>query len=128
MSKIRHIALIVSDPEKSATFYETAFGMTRVGIGRRGVYITDGTLNLALLRQQGEERIGVYHFGVWVDDLDEAEESIKNAGGTYLAGRPDASLTTRHADAPNSYYESKFRDPDGIVFDVTHTGWAGAVK
>ena len=28
----------------------------------------------------------------------------------------------------HSYYEAKYKDPLGIVFDLTHTGWAGAVK
>ncbi len=37
----------------------------------------------------------------------------------YLAGRPTS---------PNSFYEAKYKDPLGIVFDLTHTGWAGAVK
>ncbi len=31
------------------------------------------------------------------------------------------------ADA-HSYYEAKYKDPNGIVFDLTHTGWVGAVK
>ncbi len=26
----------------------------------------------------------------------------------------------------NMYYEKKFRDPDGIIFDLTHLGWVGA--
>jgi lactoylglutathione lyase len=119
MSKLRHVALVVSDPEKSAKFYEEAFGMTRCGTARRGIYLTDGTMNLALLKVEGNEKPGIFHFGMWVDELDEAEKVIQGAGGTYLAGRPTS---------PNSFYECKYRDPDGIVFDVTHTGWAGAVK
>ena len=129
MSKLRHVALIVNDPEASAVFYEQAFGMTRCGKARRGIYMTDGVMNLALLKRESEkERIGVFHFGMWVDDLDQAEDSVLANGGSYLGGRPDASLTTGHAEAANSFYEAKYRDPDGIVFDVTHTGWAGAVK
>lgn len=129
MPKLRHVALIVNDPEKSAAFYEKAFGMTRCGKARRGIYMTDGTMNLALLKRESEkERIGVFHFGMWVEDLDETEKVVLEEGGSYLGGRPDPSLTTGHADAASSYYEAKYRDPDGIVFDVTHTGWAGAVK
>ena len=129
MSKLRHVALIVNDPEASAVFYEKAFGMTRCGKARRGIYLTDGVMNLALLKRESEkERIGVFHFGMWVDDLDQAEEAVLSNGGSYLGGRPDGSLTTGHAEAANSFYEAKYRDPDGIVFDVTHTGWAGAVK
>jgi methylmalonyl-CoA/ethylmalonyl-CoA epimerase len=26
------------------------------------------------------------------------------------------------------YYEVKYRTPDGIVFDLTESGWKGAVK
>jgi methylmalonyl-CoA/ethylmalonyl-CoA epimerase len=118
-TKLRHVALVVSDPEKSAQFYENCFGMTRCGTARRGIYLTDGTMNLALLRVEGNEKPGIFHFGMWVDDLDSAEKVMQANGGTYLAGRPSS---------PNSYYECKYRDPDGIVFDVTHTGWAGAVK
>src|SRR5258708_12983674 len=31
MAQLRHIAISVPDPDKAATFYETVFGMTRVG-------------------------------------------------------------------------------------------------
>jgi methylmalonyl-CoA/ethylmalonyl-CoA epimerase len=119
MAKLRHIALIVPDPEQSAKFFESAFGMTRAGTARRGIYMSDGTVNVALLRQEGDEKPGLYHFGMWVDNLDEAEKKVTDAGGTYLAGRPTS---------PNSFYEAKYRDPIGVVFDLTHTGWAGAVK
>jgi len=120
MAKLRHIAIIVPDPEKSAQFFERAFGMTRVGNARRGVYVSDGTVNVALLKIESEkEKVGLYHFGMWVDDLASAEDQAQAAGATYLAGRPTS---------PNSFYECKYRDPDGIVFDLTHNGWAGAVK
>ena len=89
MAKLRHIALIVPDPEKAAQFFEQAFDMKRAGTARRGIYMSDGTINVALLRQEGQEKVGIYHFGMWVDDLDEAEKKVVGAGGKYLAGRPD---------------------------------------
>jgi lactoylglutathione lyase len=119
MAKLRHIALIVSDPEASAKFFEQAFGLKRVGNARRGIYLSDGTVNFALLKVEDDEKPGLYHFGMWVDDLAQAEKKATDAGGTYLAGRPTS---------PNSYYECKYRGPDGIVFDITHNGWVGAVK
>ena len=91
----------------------------RAGTARRGIYMSDGVMNVALLKTEGNEKPGLYHFGMWVDDLDEAEKKVTQAGGTYLAGRPTS---------PNSFYEAKFRDPDGVVFDLTHHGWAGATK
>jgi lactoylglutathione lyase len=120
MAKLRHVALIVEDPEASAKFFEHAFDMTRAGTGRRGIYMSDGVINVALLKKESEkERLGIYHFGMWVDDLEAAEKKVVDAGGVYLAGRPTSA---------NSFYEAKYRDPSGIVFDLTHTGWAGAVK
>jgi methylmalonyl-CoA/ethylmalonyl-CoA epimerase len=119
MAKLRHIALIVPDPEKAAKFFEDAFEMKIAGKARRGVYVSDGVMNVALLKQEGDEKVGIYHFGMWVDDLDEAEKKVVNAGGSYLAGRPTSA---------QSYYEAKYQDPLGIVFDLTHTGWVGAVK
>ena len=119
-SRLRHIALIVEDPEKSAQFFESAFGMTRAGTARRGIYMSDGVVNVALLKKETDkERLGLYHFGMWVDDLDEAEKKVVDAGGSYLAGRPTSA---------KSFYEAKYRSPEGVVFDLTHTGWAGAAK
>jgi lactoylglutathione lyase len=120
MAKLRHVALIVEDPEASAKFFEQAFDMKRAGTARRGIYMSDGVINVALLKKEGDkEKIGIYHFGMWVDDLDAAEKKVVAAGGEYLAGRPTSA---------NSFYEAKYRNPDGVVFDLTHTGWAGAVK
>ncbi|RIX69517.1 VOC family protein [Acidovorax cavernicola] len=129
MEKLRHIALSVSDPEAAAQFFEQAFGMTRAGRAMRGWYMTDGVMNVALLNFKDEtvpgyaglkDVRGVIHFGMWVDNLEAAEERIKAAGGSYLTGRKEAD--------PNVFYEVKYRMPDGIVFDLTETGWKGATK
>jgi methylmalonyl-CoA/ethylmalonyl-CoA epimerase len=56
---------------------------------------------------------------MWVDDLDESEKKVLDAGGSYLEGRPTSE---------NSYYEAKYKDPTGIIFDLTHKGWIGATK
>jgi methylmalonyl-CoA/ethylmalonyl-CoA epimerase len=82
--------------------------------------MSDGVFNVALLKKENEkEKLGLYHFGMWVDDLDAAEKKVVDAGGKYLAGRPTS---------PNSFYEAKYQSPTGLVFDLTHKGWAGAVK
>jgi methylmalonyl-CoA/ethylmalonyl-CoA epimerase len=126
--KLRHIALSVPDVAQAQKFFEEAFGMTKCGDAGRGVYMTDGTINVALLGRGGkapevkapEPFYGVLHFGMWVDDLAQAEEQVKQAGAVHFQGRPP--------DTPNSYYEVKYRDPQGIVFDITTSGWRGAVK
>jgi len=120
MAKLRHIAIVVQDPEQSAKFFEAAFDMKVVGKARRGLYVSDGVINVALLKvESANERLGVTHFGMWVDDLDASEKKVIDAGGTYLSGRPTS---------PHSFYEAKYRNPDGVVFDLTHNGWTGAVK
>ncbi|MGJ7531109.1 VOC family protein [Variovorax sp. GB1P17] len=129
MEKLRHIALSVSDPEQAAQFFEQAFGMTRAGRAMRGWYMTDGVMNVALLNFKDEtvpgyaglkDVRGVIHFGMWVDNLEAAEARVKAAGGTYLTGRKETD--------PNVFYEVKYRTPDGIVFDITESGWKGATK
>jgi lactoylglutathione lyase len=125
--KLRHIAISVPDVAQAQKFFEDAFGMTKAGNAQNGIYMTDGTMNVALLAKDGkvpgigiEPFYGVMHFGMWVDDLEQAEEQAKQAGAVHFQGRPP--------DTPNSYYEVKYRDPNGIVFDITASGWLGAVK
>jgi lactoylglutathione lyase len=121
MAKLRHIALIVEDPEASAKFFAEAFGMTRTGEARCGCHMSDGVMTVALLRKEtAEERIGIDHFGLWVDDLDAAQRKATQAGAVPRGSRPP--------EATAAFYEAKFTTPDGIVFDLSHTGWPGAVR
>ncbi len=127
-ARLRHIAVSVPDPEQAALFFEQAFGMTRCGLSPIGIYVTDGTLNIALLkypgdilgRPPGERFFGITHFGMWVDDLDAARKQVEAAGATHAAGQGETT--------PGVYYEVKYRDPNGLIFDLTHSGWRGAVK
>ncbi len=131
MVKIRHIALSVPNPEKSAQFYEQALGLKRVGEGHSPmatvIYLSDGYLNLALIRyesdemagkERGKDYVGVHHFGFKVDDVGETERRVEEHGGVFFMDQP--------LGQENMYYEKKFRDPDGIIFDLTHLGWVGA--
>ena len=129
MARLRHIAISVHDPEAAANFFENAFGMKRAGNAMRGVYMTDGVMNVALLNF-GEEPIagfedqknvcGLIHFGMWVDSLEESDAKVRAAGGKYVTGRKETN--------PNVYYEVKYKTPEGIVFDLTENGWKGAAK
>jgi lactoylglutathione lyase len=129
MARLRHIAISVRDPEAAANFFEQAFGMKRAGNAMRGVYMTDGVMNVALLNF-GDEPIagfedqkdvcGLIHFGMWVDSLEESDAKVRAAGGKYVTGRKETN--------PNVYYEVKYKTPEGIVFDLTESGWKGAAK
>jgi methylmalonyl-CoA/ethylmalonyl-CoA epimerase len=120
MAKLRHLAIFVPDPEASAVFFEHAFEMKRVAAVPGVLYVSDGTVNVALIKAETpEEKVGIDHFGMWVDDLDDARRKAVEAGATPVGGPPPQ---------PGAFYETKFRDANGIVFDISHTGWAGAVK
>ena len=130
MAKLRHIAVAVPDPDKAAKFYVDTFGLKAVGRTESplatGVYLSDGTINLALLSyktdgaagaERGKGFVGVHHFGFWVDDLDAHGQAIERNGGSYFLDLP--------IETNSLYYEKKYRDPDGIIFDISHNGWVG---
>ncbi|MSQ20850.1 MAG: VOC family protein [Betaproteobacteria bacterium] len=134
MAKLRHIAFSVPDPWATAEFYMQAFGMTKVGETdsplARGVYLTDGTINLAILNYKNDEMagkvgkdfVGIHHLGFWVDDIEASKSQASKAGATYWMGEVPSE------EEGNNFYEVKYRDPDGIVFDLSANGWGGAVR
>ena len=117
MARLRHLALIVDDPDASAAFCAKAFGMERVADIPAGCHMTDGTVSIALLRRDPGEEIGIDHFGLLVDDLDATAHAAVAAGASLLSPVPSGS---------HAAYEMKLRTPDGMVFDLSDTGWPGA--
>ena len=131
MAKLRHVAMSVPDPDKTADFYCEAFDMKRVGKTdsplAKGVYVSDGVITVALLNFKTDEQgprdyVGLHHIGFWVDDIREAEAKVEKAGGKYLMGRPE------EGDTGTTFYEEKYRDPNGVIVDITALGWGGSVK
>ncbi len=129
MSKLRHIALSVADVEEAKKFFQKAFDMEFVGESGTGTaYLSDGTMNIALLNREGrplgyegdEPFFGIDHFGIWVDNAEEACKKVEDAGATHIMGNKTGD--------PNSFYEIKYRSPMGGTFDITTSGWRGAVK
>ena len=88
-NRLRHIALSVRDVAAAEKFFVDAFGMEKMGGSGRAVYVSDGTINIALLAVEGkplgwekdELFYGIDHFGVWVDDVAETAKRIEAAGG-----------------------------------------------
>jgi methylmalonyl-CoA/ethylmalonyl-CoA epimerase len=64
--------------------------------------------------------VGVHHVGFWVDDLAAQSQQVEANGAKIFLDVPAAKTT--------EYYEKKYRDPDGIIFDITHSGWKGIEK
>ena len=127
MARIRHIALVVKDLEKTADFYQKALGLSRSemseGPTARRIYMSDGEVNLALLQYKGEVGsglkdpsafVGVHHFGFQADDLKAQQAAIEAAGGEFFFDLGKEG---------DEGFERKFKDPNGIIFDVNDTGW-----
>ena len=128
--KLRHIALNVEDPWETALFYMEAFGMKKVGETdsdlARGVYLSDGTINLAILNYKTDAmaggdktKYGIHHMGFWVDDIEKDKAQLESSGGKWWMGETATG---------NTFYEIKYHDPDGIVIDISANGWGGATK
>lgn len=129
MARLRHFAISVKDLEASARFYSQVFDLKEVGresneIGS-GVYLSDGVINLALLSFNGERGSGLkdaksfagpHHFGFQVDDLADAQRRIEAAGGTFFFD---------FGEEQKGNFERKFKDPDGVNFDISEHGWVG---
>ena len=131
MAKLRHVALSVQNPEATADFYCKTFDMKVVGQTdsplASGLYLSDGTMSLALLKYKDDKWAGmdkdvpcINHIGFWTDDLDRQAETVKANGGTFFNELP--------LEKDSLYYELKFKDPNGIIFDISHNGWVGASK
>ncbi len=128
MPKIRHIAIASQDPEATAEFYKKAFDFEEVGRGdsrlAQGVYLSDGTLNLAILKfksdqiGKGLDYVGVHHFGVLVDDVDAWTEKLESLGAECFVRRPEAGGSAN--------FEVKFHGPEGVVFDIADHPWVGS--
>ena len=116
----------VPDLEKAAKFYEEAFGLERVHEAESpigdAVMLTDGVMNLTLLNFpdgeggeiNGPEWAGLHHFGFIVEDLEAVQAKIEAAGGTFFMTLPAY---------PGVEVESKFKDVNGVVFDIADHPW-----
>jgi methylmalonyl-CoA/ethylmalonyl-CoA epimerase len=122
MAKLRHITLSTDDLEGTAKFYVGSFGMKTHAQQAHAVRMSDGVVNLTLIKyrddehagdERGTEFYGIHHIGFEVDDLDEAGEKIKASGGTLQGER-----------ANEINVEQKFKGPNGVVIDIARM-WQG---
>lgn len=123
MAKLRHIALAVPDIQATAKFYETSFGMQRVRESNVAVMLSDGVVSLAIIdsnkNPNADNRAGLHHMGFLVEDLAASAHSVEQNGGKYH------SQIKGVGDGPQS--ERKYRDPNGINFDIVNAEHATKV-
>jgi len=125
---MRHIALKVTDVERSARFYERVFDMRRFGPPKReGQFVAlvspglrdqislstaAGSPETARALGRPGEHGGIDHFGFVVSAgtaLDDVRRRVEEAGGSFL----------RRSDIERRVPSYFFSDPDGYVFQVT---------
>ena len=127
MPKLRHIAIAAKDPDAMAEFYVKAFDFKIVrsndGPLAYGHHLSDGTIDLAILRfktdqlGRGLDYTGLHHFGVLVEDVDEAAKKLESLGGRHYMDQSEAERI--------GGFEVKFYGPEGILFDVAEHPWTG---
>ena len=136
MPKIKHIALSTQDVEGTARFYIEAFGMKEVGKiddpGTRGCFLTDGDINLAILNfkndtaagvERGKAWSGIHHIGFQVESHDAIAGPLAQAGARR---RKDVEQALGMGGGqPHGNVEVKYTGPDGVMLDVSETGWLG---
>jgi len=114
MAKLRHVALAVPDIQATARFYESAFEMKRVRESDVAVMLSDGVVSLAIIDSNrnvnAEKRTGLHHFGFLIEDMGSAAEKVEASGASYYG-------QVRNIGG-GAQSERKYRDPNGIDFDI----------
>jgi catechol 2,3-dioxygenase-like lactoylglutathione lyase family enzyme len=117
MAKIRHIAYRAVDVDAMAKFFVDAMGMKLIQKrSNNAIDLSDGSVNITVLPLAAGlgGQAGIDHIGFSAENDQEQFKRLE-AAGAEKAGA--VNLGT-------SYYEDKFRGPEGIIVDVGH--WQGA--
>jgi lactoylglutathione lyase len=120
MPRIVHIALKVDDLEKATEFYEKGFGFTEMETGQvrdhTSRHLTDGTIDLALIKYDSEESaearasgLGpcIHHFAIEVDDMAKSAADLAKFGCEIISDPGVIPI--------------KFRAPGGTVAEIVPT-------
>lgn len=140
MAQIKHIAIATQDADKTARYYIDVFGLKEIAKldspNASGYYLSDGNINLAILNfkndqvtgsEYGKEYSGIHHIGFQVESLDEITEKLKAAGSAPREEINDA-LGIGMGEVRHTNVEVKYGGPDGVIIDVSETGWVGTSK
>ena len=137
MAQIKHIAIATQDAAKTAKFYKEVFGLREIaqldGPNAKGYYLSDGNINLAILdfqndqvagAEHGKDFSGFHHIGFEVEDLEEIAKKLEAANSSPRDDINDALHLGMDAQEGGNV-EVKYSGPDGVIIDVSQTGWVG---
>jgi predicted enzyme related to lactoylglutathione lyase len=123
LTRIQHFAIVSENFVREARFYEAVFGMKRSRPGsveeekairtNYAVSISDGYVGVTMIGRKPGYIPGLHHFGVDVDDVDEAIARIRK-------NYPDVAVLKRPSNRPFATYGA--HDPEGNYFDLTQEG------
>ncbi|MGZ8444155.1 MAG: VOC family protein [Candidatus Binatia bacterium] len=123
LTKIQHAAIISENFVREARFFEAAFGMKRSKPGSEeeekairtnyAVSVSDGYVGMTIIGRKPGYVPGLHHFGLDVDDVDEAIKRIKKA-------YPEVAVLKRPSNRPFATFGA--HDPEGNYFDLTQEG------
>ena len=123
LTRIQHFAIVSENFVREAKFYESVFGMKRSKPGSAeeekairtnyAVSISDGYVGVTMIGRKPGYVPGLHHFGVDVDDVDEAIARIKK-------NYPEVAVLKRPSNRPFATFGA--HDPEGNYFDLTQEG------
>ena len=123
LTRIQHAAIVSENFVREARFYEAVFGMKRSKPGSAeeekairtnyAVSISDGYVGVTVIGRKPGYVPGLHHFGVDVDNVDEAIARIKK-------NYPEVAVLKRPSNRPFATYGA--HDPEGNYFDLTQEG------
>jgi predicted enzyme related to lactoylglutathione lyase len=123
LTRIQHFAIVSENFVREAKFYESVFGMKRSKPGSAeeekairtnyAVSISDGYVGVTVIGRKPGYVPGLHHFGIDVDDVEEAIARIKKK-------YPDVAVLRRPSNRPFATFGA--HDPEGNYFDLTQEG------
>ena len=136
MVRLRHVAIASQDPDNSVKFFTEVLGWTMAGRvdsrNAQGYYVTDGQINIALLRFKNRPAAGMefpagyaglHHLGFQCDNIEDIVGRFENSG---FAPRHDVNIAQGLGKNPaKDNAEYKMTGPENVMVDVSERGWVG---
>jgi catechol 2,3-dioxygenase-like lactoylglutathione lyase family enzyme len=123
LTRIQHVAIVSENFVRETKFYESILGMKRSKPGSAeedkavkanyALSIGDGYVGMTVIGRKPGYVPGLHHFGVDVDDVEEAIDRINKK-------YPEIAVLKRPSNRPFATYGA--HDPEGNYFDLTQEG------
>lgn len=123
LTRIQHVAIVSENFVRETKFYESILGMKRSKPGSAeedkavkanyALSIGDGYVGMTVIGRKPGYAPGLHHFGVDVDDVEEAIDRINKK-------YPEIAVLKRPSNRPFATYGA--HDPEGNYFDLTQEG------